>query len=254
MQKKALFVVTSNDNLGNTGRKTGWHLSEVSHVYWPLINAGFKIDFASPRGGKAPVDPESMKLDDAENKSFVDKFKISDGLNTHALWDINPDDYGVIYFAGGHGTMWDFPDNEDVQRLVSSIYETGGIVAAVCHGPSALLNVQLSDGKYLIENREINSFTDSEEEEVKAQDIVPFLLESKLRERGANFQPGDNWANKVVVDGRLITGQNPQSASSLGEAIVRNFAGLDQIKKDGTARMTQENKRGPDEHHSRVGG
>ncbi len=226
MKKKALIVVTSNDKLGISGERTGWYLSEVTHVYWPLINEGFTVDFASPLGGKAPLEKDSLKLDDPENKSFVEKFKVTDGLETLSLQDIDPDNYGVIYFGGGHGTMWDFPDNSDIHRLVTAIYANGGIVAAVCHGPSALVNVQLSDGKYLVEGKEVNSFTNSEENEVKKDKIVPFLLESKLRERGAKFNSSVNWENHVVVDGRLITGQNPQSAANLGITIVQTFEAL----------------------------
>ncbi len=241
MKKNALIVVTSNDKLGETGKKTGWYLSEVTHVYWPLINDGFTVDFASPQGGKAPMEKDSQKLDDPENKSFVEKFKISDGMETRPLKDVDPSRYGVIYFAGGHGTMWDFPNNVDLQRIVPAIYESGGIVAAVCHGPSALVNVKLSDDKYLIEGKEINSFTDAEEKEVKKDSIVPFLLESKLRERGARFNSAANWENHVVADGRLITGQNPQSAASLGITIVQTFEGLggaqDQPRMDRETRM-----------------
>lgn len=119
--------------------------------------------------------------------------------------------------------MWDFPDNRDIQRVTAAIYENGGIVGAVCHGPSALVNVKLSDGKYLVEGKKVNSFTDSEEKEVKKDNIVPFMLESRLRERGAKFESAENWGNKVVTHERLITGQNPQSASSLGKTIVQCY-------------------------------
>lgn len=221
MQRKALIVVTSNSNLGNTNQNTGWFLSEVSHVYWPLHKAGFEITFASPLGGEAPMEESSLKIDDAENKLFVDKFNVTNSLKTTPLKNVNPQDFAVIYFAGGHGTMWDFPDNIDVNKVTAAIYENGGIVAAVCHGPSALTDVKLSDGSYLIEGKKINSFTNEEEKEVEKDDIVPFLLETRLKERGAVFEKGEKWENKVVVDGRIITGQNPQSAASLGEAIVR---------------------------------
>ncbi|HLW57612.1 MAG TPA: type 1 glutamine amidotransferase domain-containing protein [Bacteriovoracaceae bacterium] len=221
MQRKALIVVTSNSNLGNTNQKTGWFLSEVSHVYWPLHKAGFEITFASPVGGDAPMEESSLKIDDAENKLFVDKYNISNSLKTISVKEVNPQEFSIIYFAGGHGTMWDFPGNVDINKVTSEIYENGGIVAAVCHGPSALTDVKLSDGSYLVEGKRINSFTNAEEKEVEKDDIVPFLLETRLKERGAIFVEGEKWENKVVVDGRIITGQNPQSAASLGEAIVR---------------------------------
>ena len=227
MKRKALIVVTSNSKLGDTDQKTGWFLSEVSHVYWPLHNAGFEITFASPQGGEAPLEESSLKLDDAENKSFVHKFNISESLTTMALKDIKASDYKVIYFAGGHGTMWDFPDNPDIQKITRTIYENEGIVAAVCHGPAALTSIKLSDERYLVEGKRINSFTNEEEKEAEKEEIVPFLLESRLRERGALFESGGKWENKVVVDGRIITGQNPQSASALGEAIVKTYNRLE---------------------------
>lgn len=233
MNKNALIVVTSNDQLGSSGQKTGWFLSEVSHVYWPLVNDGFSVDFASPQGGDAPMEKDSLKLDDPENKSFAEKFNIHHSLPTLPMKSIDPARYQVIYFAGGHGTMWDFPDNAEIERVTSSIYEKGGIVAAVCHGPAALTSVKLSDGKYLVDGKEINSFTDNEEREVGKDKIVPFLLEARLRERGGNFLAGKNWANQVVVSDRLITGQNPQSASSLGKAIVQLF---NRIEGSGSSR------------------
>lgn len=167
------------------------------------------------------MEESSLKIDDAENKLFVDKYNISNSLKTISVKEVNPQEFSIIYFAGGHGTMWDFPGNVDINKVTSEIYENGGIVAAVCHGPSALTDVKLSDGSYLVEGKRINSFTNAEEKEVEKDDIVPFLLETRLKERGAIFVEGEKWENKVVVDGRIITGQNPQSAASLGEAIVR---------------------------------
>lgn len=238
----ALIVVTSNNRLGDSGERTGWFLSEVSHVYWPLFNDGFSIDFASPKGGNAPLEMNSMKLDDPENKSFVEKFKIKDGLSTIAMKDVDPSKYQVIYFAGGHGTMWDFPDNEDIGRVTRSIYENNGIVAAVCHGPSALTSIKLSDGKYLIDGKEINSFTDAEEREVGKDKIVPFLLESRIRERGGNFQSTKNWGEIVVDSERLITGQNPQSAAALGKQIVKSFSMIDENLVKKQQDFSQENR------------
>ena len=139
--------------------------------------------------------------------------------------------------------MWDFPDNADIERVTSEIYENGGIVSAVCHGPSALTSVKLSDGKYLVDGKRINSFTDSEEREVGKDKIVPFLLESRLRERGAQFESARNWGDKVVVHDRLITGQNPQSASSLGKMIVRTFEDLNSIQSRGSELRSDDSSR-----------
>jgi putative intracellular protease/amidase len=226
MEKKALIVVTSNDRLGNSG-KTGWYLSEVSHVYYPLKDAGFTIEFASPKGGVAPLDESSRDLDDPKNKQLVSELNIKEGLKTRASSEFKPDNFDLIYFAGGHGTMWDFPHDEDLQKIAADIYERGGMVAAVCHGPAALVNLKLSNGNYLVKDMEVNSFTDKEEKEVGKDDVVPFSLESKLRERGAKFQAADNWGDKVVVSERLITGQNPQSAASLAKKIVEEFKKLE---------------------------
>jgi putative intracellular protease/amidase len=231
MNKNALIVVTSNDKLGDSGQKTGWFLAEVTRVYWPLINDGFKVKFASPKGGLAPVEKNSLKLDDPDNKSFVEKFNVKEGLDTIPMSSVDSSQYDVIYFAGGHGAVWDFPQNPDIEHAVASIYERGGIVAAVCHGSAALTSVKLSDGKYLVAGKEVNSFTDSEEREVGKDKIVPFLLESKLREIGGIFQLAKNWGDKVVVSDRLITGQNPQSTSSLAKAIVKVFAQIDQSQR-----------------------
>jgi putative intracellular protease/amidase len=218
--KKALIVVTSHDQLGKTGKKTGWYLPEVTHIYYPLLEAGFEVDFASTQGGAAPLDQGSYNLEDPLNQRFVEGKMLAHLEKTLALKDVNASQYQVIAFAGGHGTMWDFPNSEDLNTVTAQIYENGGIVAAVCHGPAALVNVKLSNGKYLVDGKDVNSFTDAEEIAVGLKDIVPFMLESTLKSRGARFHAGANWENKVVVSERLITGQNPQSAHSLGLKIV----------------------------------
>jgi putative intracellular protease/amidase len=221
MNKRALIVVTSHGTLGTTGKKTGWYLPEVTHVYYPLIEAGYAVDFASPKGGVAPLDESSLELDDALNRRFYeDKATFARLERTAALGDVRPEDYGIIFFAGGHGTMWDFADDPAVARITAAIYEAGGIVAAVCHGPAALVNVRLSNGRYLVDGKRVNSFTNAEEDAVGLTHVVPFALETRLRERGADFHAGAKWSKTVVVSERLVTGQNPQSASSVGQAIV----------------------------------
>lgn len=227
MEKRALIVITSHDQLGTTGKKTGWYLSEVSHVYFPLVSAGFQVDFASPKGGAAPMDEGSRKLEDAENRRFLEDPKVVAQLGaTLPLSQVDPERYQVIHFAGGHGTMWDFPGDPDIQRLAAAIYDRGGIVAAVCHGPAALVDVKLKNGKYLVAEREVSGFTNAEEKAVGLSEVVPFALQSKLEARGAKFRPGANWADQVSVSERLITGQNPQSAKQLGRKIVEVVAAL----------------------------
>lgn len=222
MKQKILFVVTSHDEVGNTGRKTGYYLSEVAHPWKVLSDAGYEIDFVSPKGGRAPVD--GFDLNDIVNNEFWNnntyRRKVADTMKPS---DVKPENYGAIFYAGGHGTMWDFPDNVALADITRRIYEAGGIVAAVCHGPSALVNIRLSDGSYLVDGKRISAFTNEEENAVQLDKVVPFLLESKLRERGARYEKSDNWHPHVAVDGRVITGQNPQSAQGVGEAILKEL-------------------------------
>lgn len=219
--KKALIVVTSHKQLGTTGKETGYFLSEVSHPYSVLRAKGFDIDIASPNGGNPPVDPKSHDLSDPANKALLENKESSAKLqNTIKLSNVNPENYGVVFFAGGHGAMFDLPDNKDVARVAARIYENGGVVAAVCHGPAALVNVKLSNGRYLVEGKRVNSFTNEEEASMKLEREMPFLLESKLVERGAKFEKAPAFQSKVVSDQRLITGQNPASAEGVGRAIV----------------------------------
>lgn len=219
--KKALIVVTSHADKGETGQKTGWYLSEVTHVYYPLEKAGFQIDFASPRGGEAPMDESSRDLKDPENKRFLENAELMKKMkNTKKIGSIDSKEYRVIHFAGGHGAMWDFHNNDDLNRVTAAIYENGGVVSAVCHGPAALVNVKLSNGDYLVKGKAVSAFTDAEEKEVGLEKVVPFLLESKLRERGADMKPAKNWSDQSVVSERLVTGQNPQSAHSVGRKVV----------------------------------
>ena len=222
MKKKILFVVTSHDQKGNTGEKTGFYLSEVSHPWNILSNSGYEIDFVSPKGGKAPVD--GFNLGDSINKKFWGNTKYRKKIeNTLKPSDIKPEDYAAIHFAGGHGAMWDFPENEQLSDIAAKIYEQNGIVSAVCHGPAGIVNSKLSNGKYLVDGKKLNAFSNEEEIAVKLNNVVPFLLEDKLTERGAKFEKSGLWQSHVVTDQRLITGQNPQSAQAVGEAIMQQL-------------------------------
>ncbi len=220
--QKALIVVTNHDKLGETGRKTGYYLSEVAHPYYALRRAGIEVSFASPRGGAAPLDPSSLNLKDEENRRFFE----DDGLmrqltRTLPVASLRAADYDAILFAGGHGTMWDLPGSEPLARLASQIYERQGVVAAVCHGPAGLVNVRLSNGRYLVAGKRVAAFTDEEERAVKLDGVVPFLLASRLQERGATHTKAANFQPHVEVFERLVTGQNPASARGVGEAVVR---------------------------------
>ncbi len=216
---KILFVVTSHAIKGSTGQATGYFLAEVSHPWDVLNDAGYEIDFVSPKGGAAPVD--GFDLTDPVNAKFWNDKKYQEKI-THTLKpsDVNPKDYVAVYFAGGHGAMWDLPENTEIQEIVTKIYEHNGIVSAVCHGPAGLINVKLSNGEYLIAGKKVNGFTNEEEEQAELQDVVPFLLESKMIERGGLFEKSGKWQKHVVTDQRLITGQNPSSAKGVGEALI----------------------------------
>lgn len=217
-KEKILFVLTSHKNLGDTGKSTGFYLSEAAHPWKVLTEAGYEIDFVSPQGGKAPVD--GFDLDDEVNKEFWENETYREKVeNTMRPEDVNPNEYVAIHYVGGHGTMWDFPNNESLAAIASKIYENGGAVSAVCHGPAGLVNIKLSDGSYLVDGKQVSAFTNEEERESELQDVVPFLLEDKLKERGANHQKAGNWEEQVSVDGRLVTGQNPSSATKVGEQL-----------------------------------
>ncbi len=220
--KNVLIVVTNHETLGKTGKKTGYYLPEVTHPYYKFKDAGFDVTFASPNGGYAPMDPKSLDLKDPYNKKFYENEKLMNKLkNTVSLKSVDASKFDAIVFAGGHGTMWDFPNSESLNSLTAKIYEKGGVVAALCHGPAALVNVKLKNGEYLIRNKKTTGFTNEEEEIVKLTNEMPFLLETKLKERGASFNGASPWSENVVVDNRLITGQNPASASKLGEEVVK---------------------------------
>lgn len=218
MKKKVLFAVTSHNQKGNTGQPTGYYLSEVSHPWEVLRQAGYEIDFVSPQGGTPPVD--GLDLSDAVNRKFWEdkegRAKIDASLRPD---QVRAQDYVAIFYAGGHGAMWDLAENTGLSSLAAAIYENNGIVSAVCHGPAGLVNIRLSDGSYLISGKAINAFTNEEEIAVNMDKVVPFSLESKLIEVGARFEKSGPWQTHVTVDSRVVTGQNPQSAHAVGQAI-----------------------------------
>ncbi len=218
---KALIVVTSHGKMGDTGKQTGYYLPEVAHPYAALIEKGIQVDVASPQGGKAPVDPKSIDLKDPINKAMWETKATRAKLdNTLKLSELDPAQYGAIIFAGGHGTMWDFADDKDIQRLSRQIYEkNGGVVAAVCHGPAALVNVTLSNGQPLVKGKNVAAFSNDEEAAAGLTKVMPFLLETALIEKGANYSKAALWAKHVMVDGHLVTGQNPASAKGVGEEV-----------------------------------
>lgn len=221
-----LLVLTNNGKMGETDTKTGFYLSEAAHPYAVFTEANYPVVLASPKGGFAPVDPKSMELEDDEaNQAFWEKYGSSQDdhkgvAETKSLADLKPEDFSGVFYAGGHGTMWDLPTSEQVQRITAAIHKQGGVVGAVCHGPAALVNVKLEDGSHLIDGKKVAVFTDSEEEAVKLADTVPFLLETKFQDLGATVVPGENFTENAIRDGQLVTGQNPASAHKAAELFV----------------------------------
>lgn len=221
MAIKVLTVVTSHGDLGKTGNKTGWYLPEVSHPYDVFTKAGFEVDFVSPKGGDAPMDPgsaEAFKEDPVSQaflKSGAEKLK-----KTMKPSDVDISKYKVIFYAGGHGPMFDLPNNEEIAKLCTKAYEGGAVVCAVCHGTVGLVPVKLSNGESIVKGQTITSFTNAEEEFVKLTEAMPFLLETRLKELGGNFVGAENFQANVQTSGRIVTGQNPPSAGPMAEKVV----------------------------------
>lgn len=218
---KILAVVTSVATMGED-KETGYEHTELARAYWVFTANGFDVDIASPAGGKPPVvlDGDDMG---AYDYAFLNNPDIQEMLTkTIPLSDIDPTHYEAVYFVGGKGAMFDFPDNVDIQRITKALHQNDKVISAVCHGPAALVNVTLDDGRPLIADRKVSGFTNEEELLLipDAQEIFPFLLQDKLVAQGAQFLAGDIYLNQVVQDGNLITGQNPWSVWTLSEMVI----------------------------------
>lgn len=220
MTRRILIAVTSHDKKGaTTGEPTGAYLPEITHPLEVFTKAGFAVDFVSIKGGRVPLDGVDRK--DPVNAAFLDDVSAVDRLHASAApGDVDAGKYAAIFFAGGHGTMWDFPGDETLPKLAATIYDKGGVVGAVCHGPAGLVNVRLGSGEFLVAGKEVAAFTNEEERAVGLAEVVPFLLADKLTERGAVHRPAPNWQKHVITSERLVTGQNPASAGGVAEAMV----------------------------------
>ena len=220
---RVLFVITSHGEKGNTGQPTGYYLPEVAHPWAILTDLGYDIDFVSPLGGESPVD--GYNLTDPVNARFVADAVAQQKINNSLTpARVSPNNYTAIYYAGGHGTMWDFPENKDLASIAGHIYDRGGIVAAVCHGPAGLVNIRLANGELLVKDKVVSTFTDEEEAAVKLEHVVPFLLETRMKELGAIHRKSPNFQPHVEVSERLVTGQNPASATGVGQAMAKLLA------------------------------
>lgn len=218
--KKILLVLTSQDTLGDTGEATGYNVAEASHPWKVFRDAGYFVDFASIAGGQPPRD--EVQEDDPVQVEFTQDETVKASLyNTPRVSVVDPSQYDAVYLVGGHGTMWDFTGDADLQKLIASVYDSGGVVGAVCHGPSGLVDVELGTGVALLSGRKVAAFTNAEEKAVGKQDVVPYLLQDKLEEQGATVKVADDWEENVQVDERLVTGQNPQSAAGVAKEMTK---------------------------------
>lgn len=223
---RILMVVTSADRMGTAPDRTGFWLEEFAAPYYVFADTRCAVTVASPKGGAAPVDPRSYEpsSETASTRRFAADSEASSLIrDTAALAAISPASFDAVFFVGGHGTMTDFPTDSHVQSLVERFYHSGKPVAAVCHGPAALVRAHKKNGEPLIKGKRFTCFSDAEETAISLQDKVPFLLETRLKELGGKSVTGEAFAPHVAVDGLLITGQNPASSIGAAEAVIHQL-------------------------------
>jgi putative intracellular protease/amidase len=234
MTKRVLIIATSNTSLGNTGKPTGVWAEELVVPYYELIDAGASVEIATPKGGRLTFDPGSIKPS-GHNDALTERFLADPTAQArihaaHATASLDAGTFDALFFPGGHGAMWDLPVDAGVTRLVEAAFAAGALIATVCHGAAGLVTARRADGKAIVEGKRINSFTDAEENGVGLSSVVPFPLESRLRELGAVFEGAPNWQAFAVRDGQFITGQNPQSSRLVAEHLVEAL-GLTSLKE-----------------------
>jgi len=221
-----LFVLTSHDQLGNTGKKTGFWVEEFANPYYTLLDKGATITIATPKGGAAPIDPSSDSPDaatkdtDRFNKDADAKTKIA---NTKILAEMNPDDFDAVFYPGGHGPLWDLSNDENSISLIEKFNSQKKPIAFVCHAPAALKGVKDANGNPLVKGKKVTGFTNSEEAAVGLIDVVPFLVEDMLSENGGIYSKKEDWAAYAIQDGNLITGQNPSSSELVAEKLLESL-------------------------------
>jgi putative intracellular protease/amidase len=218
-----LMVLTSHDQLGDTGKKTGFWLEEFAAPYYVFKDAGATITLASPKGGQPPLDPSSDTAD-AQTDS-TKRFKADDAAqkvlaNTETLSSVSADGFDAIFFPGGHGPLWDLAENSDSKALIETFAASDRPIGAVCHAPAVFKHPKGSDGKPLVSGKTVTGFTNSEEEGAGLTKVVPFLVEDMLKTNGGDYQKGDDWASFVVTDGKLVTGQNPASSEEAARKLL----------------------------------
>ena len=220
---KILMVLTSHDQLGDTGKKTGFWLEEFAAPYYVFKDAGAQLTLASPKGGQPPLDPKSDEPD--FQTAATDRFKKdptaqSALASTALLTSARAEDYDAVFYPGGHGPMWDLAEDRASIALIEAFWKAGKPVSLVCHAPGVLRHVKGADGQPLVKGKRVTGFTNSEEEAVQLTKVVPFLVEEMLKGNGGVYSKGDDWASYVVTDGMLLTGQNPASSEAVAEALL----------------------------------
>ena len=223
-----LMVLTSHDQLGDTGKKTGFWLEEFAAPYYAFKDAGAKVTLVSPRGGQPPLDPKSDEPDsqtDATRRFKADPAAQQALAQTGRLSEVPGDGFDAVFYPGGHGPLWDLAEDPDSIRLIESMAAAGKVVCAVCHAPGVLRHVKAANGAPLVQGKNVTGYTNTEEAAVQLTDIVPFLVEDMLVKNGGNYSKGADWQPFVVTDGKLITGQNPASSEPAAQAVLRQLTG-----------------------------
>ena len=220
---KILFVVTSHDELGNTGHKTGFWVEEFAAPYYKFVDAGHEVTIATPKGGQAPIDPNSET--EAAQTEATERYNKDENVkaliaNTHVLANEKAEDYDAIFYPGGHGPLWDLANDVHSQQLILDFYNAGKPVGAVCHAPGVFKNVTLSNGEPFVKGKNVTGFSNSEEDAVQLTDVVPFLVQAELEKLGGHYSKTEDWGVHVVEDGLLITGQNPASSEKVAEKMI----------------------------------
>ena len=225
-QKNILFVLTSHDELGDTGEKTGFWIEEFAAPYYCLLDKGVKITVASPKGGEAPIDPRSRaeaSQTDATRRFIEDKAAQDIINNTMKLKNVNAEDFDAVFYPGGHGPLWDLVENKTSIALIESFNKQEKPMAFVCHAPGVLKNVKDAQGLPLVKGKKVTGFADTEEEAVQLTNVVPFLVEEMLKKNGGVYSKAANWNVHVVEDGNLITGQNPASSELAADLLLKQL-------------------------------
>ena len=220
-------VLTSHDQLGDTGKKTGFWLEEFAAPYYVFKDAGASVTLASPKGGQPPLDPKSDAADaqtDATRRFKDDADAQAQLASTKRLSEVTIDGFDAVFFPGGHGPLWDLAEDADARRLIDGFAAADRPVGAVCHAPAVFRHTQGPDGKPLVSGRRVTGFTNTEEDGVGLTDVVPFLVEDMLKANGGNYEKGADWASFVLTDGKLVTGQNPASSEDAAKALLKLLA------------------------------